>query len=83
MGGYCATGKENTATPPASVMTIDSTAAKIGRSMKKWEIMVGPPFGIEDSQLPSIFDPPGHLVPLSPFEPSAELPRVGMECFST
>jgi hypothetical protein len=26
-----------TATPPASVMTIDSTAAKIGRSMKKCE----------------------------------------------
>ena len=37
--GYCATGSVNTATPPASTKTIDSTEAKIGRSMKKWEIM--------------------------------------------
>ena len=37
--GYCATGSVNTATPPASMKTIDSTEAKIGRSMKKWEIM--------------------------------------------
>ena len=37
MRGYCASGKENSATPPASVMTMDSTAAKIGRSMKKRE----------------------------------------------
>ena len=36
--GYCATGSVNTATPPASTKTIDSTEAKIGRSMKKWEI---------------------------------------------
>ena len=33
--GYCAMGRLKTATPPASVMTMDSTAAKIGRSMKK------------------------------------------------
>src|SRR5437762_675269 len=43
IGGYCATGKEDTAMPPASVMTTDSTVAKIGRSMKKWEIMADPP----------------------------------------
>ncbi|MGA2259408.1 MAG: hypothetical protein ABSG53_32435, partial [Thermoguttaceae bacterium] len=42
IGGYCATGKENTAIPPASVMTMDSTVAKIGRSMKKCEITAPP-----------------------------------------
>ena len=35
--GYCATGSVQTAIPPASVITIDSTAAKIGRSMKNRE----------------------------------------------
>src|ERR1700730_15038732 len=35
--GYWATGRLTTATPPASVMTIDSTEAKIGRLMKKCE----------------------------------------------
>ena len=39
-GGYCASGRLNTASPPASVMTIDSTVAKIGRSMKNRENMV-------------------------------------------
>ena len=39
IGGYWATGRLNTATAPASVMTIDSTEAKIGRSMKKCENM--------------------------------------------
>ena len=38
MSGYWAIGSEGIATPPASTMTIDSTAAKIGRSMKKREI---------------------------------------------
>jgi hypothetical protein len=41
--GYCATGRVYTATPPASVMTIDNTEAKIGRSMKKCEIMSAVP----------------------------------------
>ena len=36
--GYWATGSDRAATAPASVMTIDSTEAKIGRSMKKCEI---------------------------------------------
>src|ERR1043165_2894133 len=40
--GYCASGKEKRATPPASVITIDSTDAKIGRSMKKRENMYVP-----------------------------------------
>ena len=35
--GYCASGKLKSATPPARVMRIDSTVAKIGRSMKKRE----------------------------------------------
>src|SRR5213079_3062150 len=39
IGGYCATGRVTAATAPARVMTIDSTAAKIGRSMKKCENM--------------------------------------------
>src|SRR5579871_2893209 len=36
--GYWAIGRLNTATAPARVMTMDSTDAKIGRSMKKREI---------------------------------------------
>src|SRR5437899_13092259 len=35
--GYCASGRFRRATKPASVMTIESTDAKIGRSMKKCE----------------------------------------------
>ena len=45
IGGYCAIGKLNAAIPPASVMTIDNTDAKIGRSMKNWEIMPEPLVG--------------------------------------
>src|SRR6185295_6884157 len=33
--GYCATGSSNHATTPRMIVTIESTAAKIGRSMKK------------------------------------------------
>src|SRR6516165_3100755 len=36
MSGYCDTGSVINAMPPASVMTIERTVAKIGRSMKKW-----------------------------------------------
>ena len=36
--GYCAIGNVPIAMLPASVITIDSTAAKIGRSMKNREI---------------------------------------------
>src|SRR5262245_23144068 len=42
IGGYWAIGNENSAIAPVRVMTIDSTAAKIGRSMKKREIMAAP-----------------------------------------
>ncbi len=40
IGGYWAIGRESSAIPPVSVMKMDSTAAKIGRSMKNREIMV-------------------------------------------
>ena len=40
MRGYCATGRNSSAMPPVSVMTTDSTVAKMGRSMKKREIIV-------------------------------------------
>src|ERR1043166_4474910 len=36
--GYCAIGSCVSATPPTMMKTIDRTLAKIGRSMKKWEI---------------------------------------------
>src|SRR5260370_762044 len=44
MSGYCATGSRVTATVPTITKTIETTAAKIGRSMKKCErrISVGP-----------------------------------------
>src|SRR5262245_21561484 len=42
MSGYWATGRLTTEIAPASTSTMDSTAAKIGRSMKKREITVGP-----------------------------------------
>src|SRR5262245_53970568 len=54
IGGYCATGSVSRASPPPRVMTMDRTAAKIGRSMKKREIM--------GSLLPDR----GHLDPLGP-----------------
>ena len=37
ISGYCATGSVNTAASPASVITIDGTEARIGRSMKNRE----------------------------------------------
>src|SRR5437660_46664 len=43
MRGYCASGNDISARPPISVMTTDSTVAKIGRSMKKFEIMAPTP----------------------------------------
>src|SRR6266498_208614 len=44
ISGYCAMGNWNTAINPTSTMTIERTAAKIGRRMKKWEkFMAIPP----------------------------------------
>src|SRR5882757_10420418 len=44
ISGYCAKGSRVTATAPTITSTIDTTAAKIGRSMKKCDrrISVGP-----------------------------------------
>src|SRR3954454_19405571 len=41
--GYCAIGSCVSATAPTIRITIDSTLAKMGRSMKKWEITGTPP----------------------------------------
>src|SRR5258708_4920034 len=41
MLGYCAIGRVKAATPPISTMTIASTLASTGRSMKNLEIMAG------------------------------------------
>src|SRR2546421_12704953 len=41
ISGYCAIGRRMNDTPPRMMNTIDSTEAKIGRSMKKWEIFIG------------------------------------------
>src|SRR5262249_44223772 len=38
ISGYGATGKREKATPPRITKTIETTAAKIGRSMKKCEM---------------------------------------------
>jgi hypothetical protein len=48
MWGYCATGSVRSASPPISVMTTDSTVAKIGRSMKKLERMAQSPCQIRN-----------------------------------
>src|SRR5258706_14195241 len=42
ISGYCAIGSERIADKPAITKKIDSTAAKIGRSMKKRENMAAP-----------------------------------------
>src|SRR5262249_43456503 len=44
ISGYWATGNRPTATTPRMTKTIETTAAKIGRSMKKWERRIGGPF---------------------------------------
>src|SRR5277367_4699231 len=41
ISGYCATGRRANDTPPRITKTIETTAAKIGRSMKKREIRMG------------------------------------------
>ena len=43
ISGYCATGRRKNATAPRITNTIDTTEAKIGRSMKKWEMRIAPP----------------------------------------
>src|SRR3954464_13052989 len=48
MLGYCAIGRLKAATPPISTMTIASTLASTGRSMKNLEIMTRPLLGRRD-----------------------------------
>src|SRR5262245_27081500 len=38
ISGYCATGRRKNDTPPTMMNTMETTAAKIGRSMKKCEM---------------------------------------------
>ena len=40
ISGYCATGRRRNATPPRMMNTIETTLAKIGRSMKKCEMRI-------------------------------------------
>ena len=40
ISGYCATGSRENDTPPRMTNTIETTAAKIGRSMKKCEMRI-------------------------------------------
>src|ERR1700731_2992218 len=40
ISGYCATGSRENDTPPRMMNTIETTAAKIGRSMKKCEMRI-------------------------------------------
>ncbi len=37
ISGYCATGRTSSAPSPISVMKVQSTVARIGRSMKVWD----------------------------------------------
>src|SRR3954471_13423241 len=47
ISGYCATGKRQNDTRPRMMKTIETTEAKIGRSMKKCEIFIpGASFGL-------------------------------------
>ncbi len=43
ISGYCATGSRPNDTAPRITNTIETTAAKIGRSMKKCEMRIGWP----------------------------------------
>src|SRR6201982_4317197 len=40
ISGYCATGRREKETPPRMTKTMDTTAAKIGRSIKKCEMRI-------------------------------------------
>src|ERR1700693_5205651 len=41
ISGYCATGSRKNATPPRITNMIETTEAKIGRSIKKCEMRIG------------------------------------------
>src|SRR5580698_9386131 len=61
ISGYCATGSRENDTPPRITNTIETTAAKIGRSMKKCEIRIQETFrrvGTQASSALSRLPPP-------------------------
>src|SRR3974377_1260585 len=43
ISGYCAMGRRKNATPPRIRKMMETTDAKIGRSMKKWEMRIARP----------------------------------------
>src|SRR4249920_1242974 len=55
ISGYCAIGNERVADRPAITMKMASTAAKIGRSMKKRENMLGPLVGLNRAYFDAAF----------------------------
>ena len=62
ISGYCATGSRENATPPRITKTIETTEAKIGRSMKKCEMrMAGSPPAISTA---AARRPPCRALPL-------------------
>src|SRR5208282_6329159 len=46
ISGYCAIGSRENDTPPKITKTIETTAAKIGRSMKKCEMRIQASIGL-------------------------------------
>ena len=61
ISGYCAIGSRRKPTPPRITNTIETTEAKIGRSMKKCEIRIGfgqPYFGACGAPAPGAGGPP-------------------------
>src|SRR5437764_14659396 len=46
ISGYCATGSRENETAPTITKMTDTTAAKIGRSMKKCEMRIDPPLSL-------------------------------------
>jgi hypothetical protein len=46
ISGYCATGRRENDTPPRMTKTIETTAAKIGRSIKKCDMRISAHSGV-------------------------------------
>src|SRR4051794_29351000 len=87
MGGYWASGRLTRAMAPARVMTMDSTVAKIGRSMKNRDMVLRAPRpnrACRFALAPTPSRPPPS--PLSPrllwhgLLPVSPLPTAGLPC---
>src|SRR6185436_14765633 len=59
ISGYCATGNRQYATPPRITKMMDTTAAKIGRSMKKCDIFMSSDYFWADVAGPGVDGAPG------------------------